>query len=187
MSPKRKILNPSMDIYAVQGTQFCTSRLDRVVHWIKHNVADWGRRNSLWPLPFATACCGIEVMAVAASRFDLSRFGAEVLRFSPRQSDILFVAGRVAIKIMPVLQRIYLQMTEPKWVISMGACASTGGVFDAYPTIRGIDQFIPVDVYIPGCPPRPETLIESIMALQRLIDSGVKPDQIHRPLGIVQK
>ncbi len=121
-------------------------------------------------------------MAVAASRFDLARFGAEVLRFSPRQADILFVAGRVAIKIMPVLQRIYLQMAEPKWVISMGACASTGGIFDAYPTIRGIDQFLPVDVYIPGCPPRPEALIESIMALQRLIASGVKPEEIDRPL-----
>ncbi len=186
-SHKRNVLNPSLEICDLEGSQFFTSRLDRVVYWVKHNIADWGRRNSLWPLPFATACCGIEVMAVAASRFDLARFGAEILRFSPRQSDILFVAGRVAIKIMPVLQRIYLQMTEPKWVISMGACASTGGVFDAYPTIRGIDKFLPVDVYIPGCPPRPETLIESIMALQRLIDSGLKPDQINRPLGLVIK
>ena len=119
-------------------------------------VVNWARRNSLWPMPFATACCGIELIATASSRYDLPRFGAEAMRFSPRQSDLMIVAGRVCIKMMPVLQHIYQQMTEPKWVISMGACASTGGVFDAYATIQGVDQFIPVDVYIPGCPPRPQ-------------------------------
>jgi NADH-quinone oxidoreductase subunit B len=123
-------------------------------------VVNWARRSSLWPLPFATACCGIELMATASSRYDIARFGAEAMRFSPRQADLLIVAGRVTIKMMPILQHIYQQMTEPKWVISMGACASTGGVFDAYATIQGIDQFMPVDVYVPGCPPRPETLIE---------------------------
>jgi NADH-quinone oxidoreductase subunit B len=184
---KINVLNPSLDIAHVQTPPFYVSRLDALVGWFHRNVVNWGRKNSLWPLPFATACCGIELMAVAASRFDLARFGAEVLRFSPRQADILYVAGRVAIKIMPVLQRVYLQMTEPKWVISMGACASTGGVFDAYPTIRGVDRFLPVDVYIPGCPPRPETLIESFLALQRLIDSGVKPADMDRPLGLVVK
>jgi len=121
-------------------------------------------------MPFATACCGIELMATACSRFDLARFGAEVMRFSPRQSDLLIVAGRVSVKTLPVLQRIYAQMAEPKWVISMGACASTGGVFDTYAVVQGIDQFIPVDVYVPGCPPRPEMLIEGIMAIQRIID-----------------
>jgi NADH-quinone oxidoreductase subunit B len=135
-----------------------------------NRVVNWGRRSSLWPMPFATACCGIELMSTAASRYDLARFGAEVMRFSPRQSDLLIVAGRIAVKMLPVLQRIYLQMCEPKWVISMGACASTGGVFDTYAVVQGIDQFMPVDVYVPGCPPRPEQLIEGIIALQRIID-----------------
>jgi NADH-quinone oxidoreductase subunit B len=148
-------------------------------------VVNWARRSSLWPMPFATACCGIELMATASSRYDLARFGAEAMRFSPRQSDLMIVAGRVTIKMMPVLQHIYQQMTEPKWVISMGACASTGGVFDAYATIQGIDQFMPVDVYVPGCPPRPETLIEGIMAIQRIIDSeGLPAKDKRRPLQI---
>ena len=131
---------------------------DNVLTTQLKKVVNWARRSSLWPMPFATACCGIELMATGASRYDLARFGAEAMRFSPRQSDLMIVAGRVTIKMMPVLQHIYQQMTEPKWVISMGACASTGGVFDAYATIQGIDQFMPVDVYVPGCPPRPETL-----------------------------
>jgi NADH-quinone oxidoreductase subunit B len=115
-------------------------------------------------------------MATASSRYDLARFGAEAMRFSPRQADLMIVAGRVAIKMLPVLQRIYLQMTEPKWVISMGACASTGGVFDTYATVQGVDQFLPVDVYVPGCPPRPEMLMEGIMTIQRIIDEeGIPP------------
>ena len=113
-------------------------------------------------MPFATACCGIELMAVGASRFDIARFGAEVMRFSPRQCDLMIVAGRVAMKMMPVLQRIWLQMPEPKWCISMGACASTGGIFDTYAVVQGIDRFIPVDVYIPGCPPRPEQILRAL-------------------------
>ncbi len=140
-----------------------------------NRVMNWARRSSLWPLPFATACCGIEMMATACSRYDLARFGAEVVRFSPRQADLLIVAGRVAVKMLPVLQRIYLQMCEPKWVISMGACASTGGVFDTYAVVQGIDQFMPVDVYIPGCPPRPETLLDGVMAIQRIVENeGVR-------------
>ena len=142
---------------------------DNVLTTQLKKVVNWARRSSLWPLPFATACCGIELMATASSRYDLARFGAEAMRFSPRQSDLLIVAGRVTIKMMPVLQHIYQQMTEPKWVISMGACASTGGVFDAYATIQGIDQFMPVDVYVPGCPPRPEGLMYGIMMLQRKV------------------
>lgn len=133
-------------------------------------LVNWSRRSALWPMPFATACCGIELMATASSRYDLARFGAEVVRFSPRQADLMIVAGRVAVKMLPVLQRIYMQMCEPKWVISMGACASTGGVFDTYAVVQGVDQFIPVDVYVPGCPPRPEQLMEGIMAIQRIID-----------------
>ena len=143
---------------------------DSVLTTNLNRIVNWARRSSVWPMPFATACCGIELMATACSRFDLARFGAEVMRFSPRQSDLLIVAGRVSVKTLPVLQRIYEQMAEPKWVISMGACASTGGVFDTYAVVQGIDQFIPVDVYVPGCPPRPEMLIEGIMAIQRIID-----------------
>lgn len=157
-----------------------TTQLQRVINW--------ARRSSVWPLPFATACCGIELMATACSRYDLARFGAEVMRFSPRQSDLLIVAGRIGIKMLPVLQRMYEQMTEPKWVISMGACASTGGVFDTYATVQGCDQFIPVDVYIPGCPPRPEMLIEGVMAIQRIIDEDRIPPSgpggKRLPLGI---
>jgi NADH-quinone oxidoreductase subunit B len=132
-------------------------------------AANWARSNSLWPMPFATACCGIELMATASSRHDLARFGAEVMRFTPRQCDLLIVAGRVVMKMLPVLQRIWLQMPEPKWCISMGACASTGGVFDTYAVVQGVDRFIPVDLYVPGCPPRPEQLIAGIMELQKKV------------------
>ncbi len=169
-----------MGIETALPTDFVlTTQLQRVINW--------SRRSSLWPLPFATACCGIELMATASSRYDLARFGAEVMRFSPRQSDLLIVAGRIGIKMLPVLQHVYQQMTEPKWVISMGACASTGGVFDTYAVVQGCDQFIPVDVYVPGCPPRPEMLIEAVMAIQRHIDQeGIPPtiDGKRVPLGI---
>ncbi len=141
------------------------SRLDHLANWV--------RANSLWPMPFATACCGIELMATGAARHDIARFGAEVMRFSPRQCDVMIVAGRVVMKMLPVLQRIWLQMPEPKWCISMGACASSGGVFDTYAVVQGVDRFIPVDVYVPGCPPRPEQLIQSIIDLQdRIYKTG---------------
>ncbi len=157
------------------GGEYAISRLDYLVDAVRRYGVNWARRNSLWPMPFATACCGIELMATGASRYDIARFGAEAMRFSPRQCDLLIVAGRVVMKMMPVLQRIYIQMTEPKWVISMGACASTGGVFDTYAVVQGIDQFLPVDVYVPGCPPRPETLLEGLMAIQRVVtEYGVK-------------
>ena len=133
-------------------------------------LANWVRKNSLWPMPFATACCGIELMATGASRHDIARFGAEAMRFSPRQCDLMIVAGRVVMKMLPVLQRIWLQMPEPKWCISMGACASSGGVFDTYAVVQGVDRFMPVDLYIPGCPPRPEQLIQSVIDLQERID-----------------
>ena len=153
-----------------------TTRLGSVVDLLREKGVNWCLKYSLWPLPFATACCGIEFMSAAASRFDLARFGAEAVRFSPRQADLLICAGRVAIKMMPVLQRIYQQMCEPKWVISMGACASTGGVFDTYAVVQGVDQFLPVDVYIPGCPPRPEQVIEGVMAIQRMVEKeGARP------------
>ena len=152
-------------------------------------LANWCRKNSLWPMPFATACCGIELMATAASRYDLARFGAEVFRFSPRQADLMIVAGRVVMKMLPVLQRIWLQMPEPKWCISMGACASTGGVFDTYAVVQGIDRFLPVDMYIPGCPPRPEQLIQAVLDLQEKIqaEGTLSGREFQRPWAQVRR
>jgi NADH-quinone oxidoreductase subunit B len=132
-------------------------------------VANWGRAGSLWPMPFGTACCAIEFMATAAGRYDISRFGMERMAFSPRQSDVLICAGRLPFKLAPVIRRIWDQMTQPKWAISMGACASSGGIFDTYTMVQGIDTIIPVDVYVPGCPPRPEGLLYGIMLLQKKI------------------
>jgi NADH-quinone oxidoreductase subunit B len=127
------------------------------------------RKNSLWPLPFATSCCGIEFMATMGSHYDLARFGSERLSFSPRQSDLLMVMGTIAKKMGPVLKEVYIQMAEPKWVIAVGACASSGGIFDTYSVLQGIDRIIPVDVYVPGCPPRPEQIIDGIMKIQELV------------------
>jgi NADH-quinone oxidoreductase subunit B len=132
-------------------------------------VVNWARRNSLWPMPFGTACCAIEMMASAAATHDLARFGMERMSFSPRQADVLICAGRVPYKLAPVLRRIWDQMPQPKWCVSMGACASSGGVFDAYSMVQGIDTIIPVDVYVPGCPPRPEALIYGLIMIQEKI------------------
>lgn len=143
------------------GPTFMTSKMDALINW--------GRLNSLWPMPFGTACCAIEMMASAASNYDLARFGMERMSFSPRQADVLICAGRVPYKLAPVLRRIWDQMPQPKWSISMGACASSGGVFDVYSMVQGIDTIIPVDVYIPGCPPRPEGLIYGLMMIQEKI------------------
>ena len=131
-------------------------------------VVGMARKNSLWPLPFATSCCGIEFMSLMSSHYDLGRFGMERLSFSPRQSDLLMVMGTIAKKMAPVLREVYMQMAEPKWVLSMGACASSGGVFDTYSVLQGIDRVIPVDVYVPGCPPRPEQVINGILKIQEL-------------------
>ncbi len=136
-------------------------------------------RTHYGPMPFGVACCAIEFMGLLCSRFDLARFGAEVIRFSPRQSDLLIISGRISIKMLPVLIKIYEQMPAPKWVISVGACCSSGGVFDTYTLIQGVDQFIPVDCYVPGCPPRPEAFIEALMFIQKKIDSERIQDNIH--------
>jgi len=132
-------------------------------------LVNWGRANSLWPMPFGTACCAIEFMATAASRFDLARFGMERMSFSPRQADVLICAGRVPSKLAPVIRRIWQQLPQPKWAIAMGACASSGNIFDNYAVVQGIDTIIPVDVYVPGCPPRPEGLMYGIMLLQEKV------------------
>ena len=148
---------------------YTTTRLDQAVNW--------ARANSLWPMPFGVACCAIEMMAAFMSKYDTSRFGSEVMKFSPRQSDLLIVSGRISLKMMPVLQRIWEQMPEPKWCISMGACASSGGVFDTYTLIQGIDQFIPVDAYMPGCPPRPEAFLDALMLVQEKAKKGQAKSQ----------
>jgi NADH-quinone oxidoreductase subunit B len=133
------------------------------------SAVNWMRKSSIWPMTFGLACCAIEMMAMAASRYDVARFGAEVFRGSPRQSDLMIVAGRLSRKMAPAMRRVYDQMPDPKWVISMGACASVGGVFDNYAIVQGVDQVVPVDVFVPGCPPRPESLIYGIVQLQQKI------------------
>jgi NADH-quinone oxidoreductase subunit B len=146
------------------GANFLTTKLDVLVNW--------ARRSSLWPATFGLACCAIEMMATTMPRHDLARFGMERFSASPRQADLMIVAGRVAQKMAPVLRQVYDQMTEPKWVISMGVCASSGGVFNNYALVQGVDQIVPVDVYVPGCPPRPEMLIDGIMLLHERIKRG---------------
>jgi NADH-quinone oxidoreductase subunit B len=155
----------------VEGDVIVT-RLDAALNWFRKNLdagANWGRKNSLWPMPMGLACCAIELMATGASRYDISRFGAEVMRFSPRQSDVMVVSGTVTYKMALAVKRIYEQMAEPKWVIAMGACASTGGMYRSYSVLQGVDRILPVDIYVAGCPPRPEALLDALIKLQNKV------------------
>lgn len=147
----------------IEGAGFFATSLDKAV--------GMARKNSIWPLPFATSCCGIEFMATMGSHYDLARFGSERLSFSPRQADLLMVMGTIAKKMGPILRQVYEQMAEPRWVLSVGACASSGGIFDTYSVLQGIDRIIPVDVYVPGCPPRPEQIIDGILNIQKLVEN----------------
>ena len=156
-------VNLSTQPAGFEGPGFFATSLDKAV--------GLARKNSIWPLPFATSCCGIEFMATMASHYDLGRFGSERLSFSPRQADLLMVMGTISKKMGPILRQIYEQMAEPKWVLSMGACASSGGIFDTYSVLQGIDRIIPVDVYIPGCPPRPEQVIDGLLQIQKLVEN----------------
>src|SRR5215831_17345139 len=152
-----------MAIESAVGDSFFTTKISE--------IANWARKNSLWPLPFGTACCAIEYMSVVSAHYDVARFGAEVVRFSPRQSDLLMVMGTITDKMGPVLKRIYEQMPDPKWVLCMGACATSGGFYRAYHVMQGIDEIIPVDVYVPGCPPSPEGLLQAILMIQKIIET----------------
>jgi NADH-quinone oxidoreductase subunit B len=140
--------------------------------WLLTRIVDWGRENSIWPVSFGLACCAIEMMATGGSKFDISRFGSELFRASPRQADLMIVSGRVSQKMAPVLREVYDQMPEPKWVIAMGDCAACGGIFNNYAVIQGVDRIVPVDMYVPGCPPRPEALLDGIIKLQDRIKAG---------------
>ena len=169
---KGKLLDPTAYAGVHAGGDVITTTVSAVVKW--------GRKSSIWPMPFGTACCAIEFMALTASHYDVARFGAEVLRFSPRQADLMFVAGTIVDKEGPVLKTIYDQMPDPKWVISMGVCASSGGFYRSYHVMQGIDEIIPVDVYVPGCPPSPEALIAAVMKIQEKIEKG---EQAREPQG----
>ena len=163
---------------AIFGDSVITTKLDSAINW--------ARESSMWPYIFGTACCAIEFMSVASSKYDISRFGAEVVRFAPKQADLMIVAGTISYKQAPVLKKIYDQICEPKWVISMGACACSGGFYDNYTTLQGIDQIIPVDVYLAGCPPRPEAILDGLMEIQKMSqDESILKNRVKNFKGLL--
>jgi NADH-quinone oxidoreductase subunit B len=174
---KLKETNFPGQVHSVPGGDIVTTKLDDIINW--------ARANSLWPLTFATSCCGIEMMSVASAKYDFARFGFEVARASPRQADVIIIAGTIVNKMAPVLKRLYDQMPDPKYVIAMGACAISGGPFfyNTYSVVKGADHVIPVDVYIAGCPPRPEALLHALISLQQKIKSGLTREQIRKETG----
>ena len=192
---KSELRNSKM---AEHNEGFVLTTVDSITNYVRRSIAakaidlgapvvNWARKSALWPMTFGLACCAIEMMATGAGRFDIDRFGAGVFRPSPRQSDLIIIAGTVTLKMGPVVRRVYDQMPEPKWVISMGACASTGGPFDSYSTMQGVDRTIPVDVYIPGCPPRPEALLYGLMRLQDIIMREAPSSYIFESDGTVHR
>jgi len=195
------ILHPSsLEIMAEHEEGFVLTTVDAITNFVRRKIVapvidskpaqftvNWARKSAIWPMTFGLACCAIEMIATGAGRFDIDRFGAGVFRPSPRQSDLIIIAGTVTLKMGPVIKRIYDQMPEPKWVIAMGACASTGGPFDSYSTMQGVDRTIPVDVYIPGCPPRPEALLYGLMRLQDIIMREAPSAYIFESDGTVRR
>lgn len=163
-----------MGLESAFGESFITTQIDALI--------SWARKNSLWPMPLGISCCAIEMMAAADPRFDISRFGSEVMRFSPRQSDLMIVAGTVTYKMAKVVRKIYDQMPEPKWVIAMGSCASSGGMFRSYPVVQGIDLFVPVDVFVAGCPPRPENLLAALLEIRKKVGNSSVLEYKDKPL-----